>query len=77
MSVDKTANDGTVSVFAKEGVNVFKEEDVLITCKGELILIEVRDSHGRYQTPMATTTSIQTSAENTQTSQQCLQSPIN
>jgi hypothetical protein len=52
MSVDKTANDGTVSVFTKEGVNVFKEEDVLITCKGELILIEVRDSHGRCQTPL-------------------------
>jgi hypothetical protein len=39
MSVSKTANDGTVSVFTKEGVNVFKEEDVLITCKGKPILI--------------------------------------
>jgi hypothetical protein len=48
MSVGKTADDGTVSVFTKEGVNVFKEEDVLITCKGEPILIGVRDSHGRY-----------------------------
>ena len=33
MSVGKTADDGTVSVFTKEGVSVFKEEDVLITCK--------------------------------------------
>ncbi len=48
MSVGKTADYGTVSVFTKEGVNVFKEEDVLITCKGKPILIGVRDSHGRY-----------------------------
>ncbi len=52
MSVGKTANDDTVSVFTKEGVNAFKEEDVLITCKGEPILIGVRDSHGRYQIPL-------------------------
>jgi hypothetical protein len=49
MSVGKTADDGTVSVFTKEGINVFKEEDVLIICKGEPILTDVRDSHGRYQ----------------------------
>jgi hypothetical protein len=48
MSADKTANNGTVSVFTKEGINVFKEEDVLITCKGEPIISGVRDSHGRY-----------------------------
>ena len=47
-SVGKTEDDGTVSVFTKVGVNVFKDEDVLITCKGEPILIGVRDSHGRY-----------------------------
>ncbi len=52
MSVGKTAGDGTVSVFTKEGVNIFKEEDVLITCKGEPILISVRDSHGRYRIPL-------------------------
>jgi len=52
MSVGKTANDGTVSVFTKEEVNVFKEADVLITCKGEPIFIGVRDSHGRYQIPL-------------------------
>jgi len=52
MSVGNTANDGTVSVFTKEGVNVFKEEDMLITCKGESILIGVRDSHGRYHIPL-------------------------
>jgi len=52
MSVGKTADDGTVSVFTKEGVNVFKEADVLITCKGEPILIGDRDSHGRYRIPL-------------------------
>jgi hypothetical protein len=52
MSVGKTANDGTVSVFTKDGVNVFKEEDILITCKGKPILIGVRDGHGRYQIPL-------------------------
>jgi hypothetical protein len=31
MSMGETSDDSTVSVFMKEGVNVFKEEDVLIT----------------------------------------------
>ena len=52
MSVGKTADDGTVSVFTKEGINVFKIEDVLVTCKGEPILIRVRDSLGQYQIPL-------------------------
>jgi hypothetical protein len=52
MSAGKMADNGTVSVFTKEGVNVFKEEDMLITCKGKPILIGVRDSHGRYQIPL-------------------------
>ncbi len=42
MSMGKTSDDGTVLVFTKEGVNVFKEEDVLITCKGGPILIGIR-----------------------------------
>jgi hypothetical protein len=44
MSVGKTSDDGTVSVFTKEGINVFKEDDVLITCKGEPILIGIQDN---------------------------------
>jgi hypothetical protein len=52
MSVGKMADNGTVSVFTKEGINVFTEEDVLITCKGEPILIGVRDSHGQYRIPL-------------------------
>ncbi len=41
MSVGKTSDDGTVLVFTKDGVKIFKEEDVLITCKGEPILIGI------------------------------------
>jgi hypothetical protein len=44
MSMGKTSDDGTVSVFMKEGVNVFKEEDILITCKEEPILIGIWDN---------------------------------
>jgi hypothetical protein len=49
MTVGKTSDDGTVSVFTKEGINVFKEDNVLITCKGEPILIGIRDNQGQYQ----------------------------
>jgi hypothetical protein len=52
MSVGKTSDDGTVLVFTKEGVNVFKEEDVLITCKGGLILIGNQDDQGQDQIPL-------------------------
>jgi hypothetical protein len=52
MSVGKTANDGTISIFTKNGVTVHKETDVLITCKGEPILIGVRDEQGHYQIPV-------------------------
>ncbi len=44
--------NGTVSVFSKECVNVFKEEDVLITCKGEPILIGIRDNQVGYRIPL-------------------------
>jgi len=52
MSMGKTANDGTISIFTKDGVTVHKETDVLITCKGEPILIGVRDERGRYRIPL-------------------------
>ncbi len=84
MSVGKTANKETVSVFTKDGINVFKEEDIFITCKGKLILIRVRDGHERYQIPLmqqpgtvATAASIQTNKESTLTNQQRLGSPVN
>jgi hypothetical protein len=78
MSVGKTADEGTISMFTKEGVTVHKEEDMLITCKGEPILIGVRDRHGRSYTfdtttrLMATLAAIQASTKSTTTSQQCL-----
>ena len=52
MSVGKTSDDGTISVFTKTGVSVHKEEDVLITCKGAPILIGKRDEEGRYRIPL-------------------------
>jgi len=52
MSVGKTSDDGTISIFTKEGVTVHKEQDVLITCKGEPILIGIRDDKGRYRIPL-------------------------
>jgi hypothetical protein len=52
VSVGKTLDNNTVSVFTKEGVNVFKEEGVLITCKGEPILIGIRDKQGQNQIPL-------------------------
>jgi hypothetical protein len=41
MSMGKTANDGMISIFTKDGVTVHKKMDVHITCKGEPILIGV------------------------------------
>ena len=39
MSVGKTADNGNLSIFTKEGVIVYIEEDVLITRKRKPILI--------------------------------------
>jgi hypothetical protein len=33
MSIGKTADDGTISIFTKNGVTVHKETDILTTCK--------------------------------------------
>ena len=52
MSVGKTADDGTISIFTKTGVTVHKETDVLIRCKTAPIFIGVRDEHGRYRIPL-------------------------
>ena len=48
MSMGKTSNDGTISIFTKDGITVHKEQDVLITCKGEPLLIGIRNSKGHY-----------------------------
>ena len=55
MSVGKTADDGNISIFTKEDVKVYKEEDVLITCKGTPIFIGKRDERGRYRIPLQQT----------------------
>ena len=52
MSVGKTANDGNISVFTKYDIKVYKEQDILITCKGSPILIGIRDGRGRYRIPL-------------------------
>jgi hypothetical protein len=52
MSVGKTSDNGTVLVFTKEGFNIFKEEDALITCKGEPILIGIQDNKGQCRIPL-------------------------
>ena len=48
MSVGKIADDGNIFFFTKEGISVYKDEEVLITCKGEAILIGKQDERGRY-----------------------------
>jgi hypothetical protein len=52
MSVGKTSDDGTISIFTKTRVIVHKETDVLIRCKGAPLLIGVRDKHGRHRIPL-------------------------
>jgi hypothetical protein len=52
MSIGRTSDDDTVSVFIKEGINVFKKEDVLITFKGEPILSGIQNNQGRCQIPL-------------------------
>jgi hypothetical protein len=52
MSMGKTSDNGAISVFNKTGITVFKEEDVLIKCKGKPILIGMGDGRGQYQIPL-------------------------
>ena len=52
MSVGKTADDDNVSIFAKEGVTVYKEEDVLITCQIKPIIIRKQYGRGWYHIPL-------------------------
>jgi len=48
MSVGITADNGNISIFTKIGISVYKEEDVLITCKGVAILIGKQNERGQY-----------------------------
>ena len=50
--VGKTADDGKILIFTKEGVKVYNKQDVLIMCKGKPILIGVRNDHVQYRIPL-------------------------
>ena len=52
LSVGRLADDGLISIFTKDGTAVFKEEDVLITCRGKPIIVGKRDNSGRYRVPL-------------------------
>ena len=52
MSVGKTYDDGNVSIFTKDGVKIHKEEDVLITCQKDPILVGKRDERVKYRLPL-------------------------
>ena len=52
MSIGKTADDGKISIFTKDGVTVYNEYVVLITCKGKPILIGVGDDNGQCCIPL-------------------------
>ena len=52
MSVGRVCDANTLSIFSKDGVKVYKEDDVLVTCKGKPILIGIRDDKGRYRIPL-------------------------
>ena len=49
LSVGKVNDDGNVSIFTKQGVSVHKEEDVLITVKGQPVVIGKHNERGSYQ----------------------------
>ena len=52
MSVGKVNDNGNISIFTQDDVTVYKEEDVLITCRGKPILVGVRDDKGQYRIPL-------------------------
>ena len=52
MGVGKTSDDGNVSIFTHDNVQVYKEADVLITCRVKIFLIGKRDERGRYRIPL-------------------------
>ena len=52
VSVGKTSDADTISIFTKDGVTVHKENNVMITCKDKPILIGARNMHGRYRIPL-------------------------
>ena len=51
LSVSKVNNDGNVSIFTKQGVTVHTEEEVLITVKGQPVMIasKINEAGTRYR----------------------------
>ena len=52
MSLVKTADDGNVSIFTKEGVTVYKGKDALLICQRNPNNIVKRYEHGSYRIPL-------------------------
>ena len=48
MSVGNTSDGGNISIFTDEKVQVYKDTDVMFTCKGKLIIISKLEERGRY-----------------------------
>ncbi len=82
MSVGKTAGNCNISIFTKDGESVYKEQGVLITCKGAAILISKGDKRGQYKYCSCRTVAIgnrsnlQTFQEISTTGQQSIQPTI-
>ena len=52
MSVRETAEDGTISIFTKDGVRIHNKQDVLSTYKSKPWLKDIRDEHCTYLIPL-------------------------
>ena len=52
LSVGRMANAGYTSIFTKHGVQVIKDEDVLIRLQGKPVMIGIRDENGRFKIPL-------------------------
>ncbi len=52
ISVGRMADAGFTSIFNKDGVQVVKDEDVLLTLKGKPVMIGIRDNNGRFKIPL-------------------------
>ena len=52
MSVGKTSDNGNVSIFTKEGVTVYKEDNFLITCTRKPIIVGKQAERVWYRIPL-------------------------
>lgn len=56
LSIRRVADNGNVSMLDKNEVDVYKEEDVIISCKGKPIMIGNQDERGCYRMPLMKST---------------------